>query len=156
VKGIGHSKAISILAALELGRRKKDSEPLKRVKIKSSRDVFDLLNEYFEDLEHEEFYVVYLNRNNEVIEIKQLSKGGQAGTIVDPKLVYKFGLDCSASSIVLAHNHPSGTKKPSDADIKITRKLVRFGEFLEMQVIEHLIFANNDYFSFVDNGILNA
>lgn len=154
VKGIGDSKAVTILAALELGRRKKNTELAKKIKIVSVSHIVELLKGYFEDLEHEEFYVVYLNRANEVLLTKQLSKGGQSGTVVDPKLIFKYGVDCSASSIILAHNHPSGSLKPSSQDIQITKRIVALGEMLDMEVLDHVIFANNAYFSFSEERIL--
>jgi DNA repair protein RadC len=154
VKGIGHSKAISVLAALELGRRRKDLRAEKRPKITSSLKAYQELKSYFSDLMHEEFFVLYLNRANKVLQVKQLSIGGTSGTYVDPKIIFKNGMDLGASGIILAHNHPSGTLKPSEADRKLTKKIQQFGELIEMPVLDHLIIADNGYFSFSDQELL--
>lgn len=154
IKGIGKSKAVSILAALELGRRRKEIQIVKRPKIDSSEKAFKELRSYFTDLSHEEFFVMYLNRANELIQVKQLSIGGVSGTYVDPKMVFKFGIDAGASGIILAHNHPSGNLKPSESDEKITRKILQFGDLIEMPVLDHLIVTDNGYFSFSDQELL--
>jgi DNA repair protein RadC len=154
IKGIGTSKAVSILAAIELGRRRKETTPQKRQRITSSASAFEILKSYFSDLQHEEFYVVYLNRANEVIAIKQLSIGGVAGTFVDAKIIFKWGLDMQASGIILSHNHPSGNLKPSGSDEKLTTNIKQFGAFIEMPVLDHLIITDNGYFSFADAMLL--
>lgn len=154
IKGIGHSKAISILAALELGRRKKGATTKKRTKIDSSKKAYQELKGYFSDLTHEEFFVLYLNRGNEVLQVKQLSVGGTTGTHVDPKIIFKNGMDLVASGIILAHNHPSGQLKPSAEDKIITRRIKQFGELIEMPVLDHLIITDNGYFSFSDQELL--
>ena len=154
VKGIGQSKAVTILAALELGRRRKENERSKVVRITSGHAAYDLFKPYFEDLEHEEFYCMYLNRHNVLLQIKQLSIGGLAGTYVDAQQVFKFGLDLSASGIILAHNHPSGNLQPSDSDKLLTKKIKQFADFIEMPVMDHLIITDNGYFSFANEGIL--
>ena len=151
IKGIGESKAISIMAALELGRRRKEGSGEKRIRVSSSHQLYDLLKPYFEDLLHEEFYVVYLNRANLVIAVRQVSIGGTAATIVDPKVIFKIGIDLQASAIVLAHNHPSGTLKPSEDDDRMTKKIVQSANLLEMPVLDHLIITDNGYFSFADS-----
>lgn len=154
VKGIGQSKAVAVLAALELGRRRKDQRAEKRTKITSSFKAYQELKGYFSDLVHEEFFVLYLNRANKVLQVKQLSVGGTSGTFVDPKIIFKNGMDLAASGIILAHNHPSGTLKPSDADQKLTKKIKQFGELIEMPVLDHLIITDNGYFSFSDQELL--
>jgi DNA repair protein RadC len=154
VKGIGPSKAISILAALELGRRRRESEAPKRKRITSSQEAFELLQPYFLDLQHEEFYTIYLNRANEVLATDRLSVGGTSGTFVDAKILFKKGMDCAASGIILAHNHPSGQKRPSGNDEALTKKLVQFGQLIEMPVLDHLILTDNGYFSFADQQLL--
>lgn len=154
VKGIGHSKAISVLAALELGRRRKDLRAEKKPKITGSYKAYQELKGYFSDLMHEEFFVLYLNRANKVLQVKQLSIGGTSGTYVDPKIIFKNGMDLAASGIILAHNHPSGNLKPSEADIKLTKKIKQFGELIEMPVLDHLIITDNGYFSFSDQELL--
>ncbi|WP_207427875.1 DNA repair protein RadC [Pedobacter sp. SYSU D00535] len=153
-KGIGEAKAITIMAALELGRRRRESEKPQLSKITGSRDIYQLLNRYFSDLNHEEFWILLLNRANGVLSRHLISKGGQSGTIADPKIIFKSALENNAASIILAHNHPSGNLKPSQADISLTRKLREAGSFLDIAVLDHLIFTNSSYFSFADEGLL--
>ncbi|HNP18078.1 MAG TPA: DNA repair protein RadC [Fulvivirga sp.] len=153
-KGIGEAKAISIVAALELGRRRKDTESIKKPKITSSSDVYNLVKSDLLDLSHEEFWVLLLTRNNQVIKKQLISSGGVSGTVADPKLIFKSALEELASSIILIHNHPSGNLKPSDQDVKLTKKMVEAGRTLEIPVIDHVIFTNESYFSFADEGIL--
>ena len=152
-KGIGEAKAISIIAALELGRRRKDAEPEKRIKITDSRSAFDTIYPHLGDLNHEEFWVIFLNRANAVIGKQNISKGGVSGTVVDPKVVFKMAVQFPASGIILAHNHPSGNLKPSQADHQLTRKLKEAGKALDIPVLDHLIIGERDYFSFVDEGV---
>lgn len=154
IKGIGKSKGVAILAALELGRRRKEIQIEKRPKIDSSERAFRELKPYFTDLSHEEFFVMYLNRANELMQVKQLSVGGVSGTFVDAKIIFKYGIDMGASAIILAHNHPSGNLKPSESDQKITRRIQQFGDLIEMPVLDHLIVADNGYFSFSDKELL--
>lgn len=152
-KGIGEAKAISIIAALELGRRRKETEPEKRVKIIDSQSAFDTIYPNLGDLNHEEFWVIFLNRANQVIGKQNVSKGGVSGTVVDPKVIFKLAVQFPASAIILAHNHPSGNLKPSQADHQITRKLKEAGKSLDIPVLDHLIIGERDYFSFVDEGV---
>jgi DNA repair protein RadC len=153
-KGIGEAKAISIIAAMELGRRRRSEVAVELLKITSSKVIFELMQPIIGELPHEEFWIVLLNNSNKVISKSQLSKGGITGTIVDVRLVFKIAIEMGATSLILCHNHPSGTLKPSDADIKITDKLKKAGESLEINVLDHLIVTENSYFSFVDEGIL--
>lgn len=153
-KGIGEAKAISIIAALELGRRRKETEQIVLDKITSSKDIFYLLSPYFSDLLHEEFWMILLNRGNKVLQKILVSKGGQSGTVVDPKIIFKAGLEGNAASVVLAHNHPSGNLTPSQADITLTKDLVAAGKLLDIQVLDHLIFTDSAYLSFADEGLL--
>lgn len=153
-KGIGEAKAISIAAALELGRRRTLQEPRKRPAVKSSQDAFALLVPLLADLDHEEFWVLFLNKQNKVLCEFQMSKGGVDGTVVDPKILFRKALDQKAVSMVLAHNHPSGSLHPSGADIALTRKLVEGGSVLGIQILDHLILADNAYYSFADEGKL--
>ena len=153
-KGIGEAKAISIIAALELGRRRKEVELINLDKISSSKDIFNLLSPYFVDLLHEEFWIILLSRANKVLQKVLISKGGQAGTIADPKIIFKAALEGNAANIILAHNHPSGNLKPSQADIQLTKKLQEAGKLLDLQVFDHLIFTERGYFSFADEGLL--
>ena len=153
-KGMGEVKAITIVAALELGRRRREAEGLKKNKITSSKDAADILQPHMADLVHEEFVVLMLNRANEVIGRYELSKGGISGTVVDPKLIFKSALEYLASGIILCHNHPSGNTKPSPEDLKLTKKLKDAGTFMEINVFDHIIIAGNSYFSFADEGLL--
>jgi DNA repair protein RadC len=154
VKGIGSSKAVAVMAALELGRRRKEMHSEKRIKITSATVAYNLLRGYYQDLMHEECYVIYVNNANDVLQIKQLSIGGQSATLIDAKIVFKLGIDLSATGIILSHNHPSGQLKPSEADLKLTKKIVRFGEMIEMNVLDHLIITDNGYFSFANENLL--
>lgn len=153
-KGIGEAKAISIIAALELGRRRKESEIVNTDKITSSKEAFHLLHPFFADLLHEEFWVIMLNKANKIIHKSLISKGGQSGTVADPKIIYKAALEHNAANIILAHNHPSGNLRPSDADLSLTKKLIDAGKLLDISVLDHLIFAGNSYLSFADEGYL--
>lgn len=152
--GIGEAKAVSIYAALELARRKLIATPGNRVKIKSSKDAFNYLKGYFMDLPHEEFYVLLLNRANEILEHQLLSQGGMTGTVVDGRLLFKKGMEKNATGMILAHNHPSGNIAPSDSDKQLTKSLVEFGRFIDIQILDHLVIADNNYYSFVDEGIM--
>lgn len=153
-KGIGEAKAVSIAAALEVGRRRRGDDAEKIYRISSSKDAFELLYPLMGELEHEEFWIVYLNNSNKIIHKSQLSKGGITGTLVDVRLVLKQALELGAVGILLAHNHPSGTIKPSAADKQITRKLQKAGEAIDIKVLDHLILAQHNYLSFADKGIL--
>ncbi len=153
-KGIGEAKAITIVSALELGRRRKDHEPVKAFKIKSSQDAFDYMRPELLDQPHEEFWLLLLKRNNEVIKKIQISKGGVSGTVVDPKIIFKHALDELASSVLLIHNHPSGNPRPSQTDMNLTRKIKGAGELLDIPVLDHIIFCNETYYSFADKSLL--
>lgn len=153
-KGIGEAKAISIAAALEIGRRRRGENAKEVEKIKSSQDVFELLQPLIGDLSHEEFWIVYLNNSNKVLHKEQLSKGGITGTLVDVRLVLRQALENGAVGLVLAHNHPSGTLKPSTADKEITQKLKTASKALDIIVLDHLIITQKAYFSFADENIL--
>ena len=153
-KGIGEAKAISIIAALELGRRRQLTDVKDRPKITSSNDAYNCLYSIMEDLNHEVFKILILNRNNQVTRIEDISVGGVAGTVVDPKIIFKKALDANASSIILSHNHPSGNLKPSQADISITKRIVSAGNTLEIRVLDHLIISDKGYFSFLDEGMM--
>lgn len=155
VKGIGPAKAITITAALELGRRKKETEKTKRTFLRNSRDVFEHLKPNLSDLNHEEFWIICLNRQMEVLKTVQISSGGVAGTVVDPKVVFKVALENFSSLIALAHNHPSGNPKPSQEDIKLTQKLKEAGRLLEIELLDHIIHCGeNKYYSFADEAAL--
>jgi DNA repair protein RadC len=153
-KGIGEAKAITITAALELGRRRRIEEGLQLDKITSSRSVFDMMQPILGELPHEEFWILYLNNSNKVIHKNQLSKGGITGTLVDVRLVLKNALEVGATALVLCHNHPSGTLKPSQADKDITQKLKTAAQSLDIKVLDHLIVTEKAYFSFADEEII--
>ncbi|MDO8317107.1 MAG: DNA repair protein RadC [Flavobacterium sp.] len=152
-KGIGEAKAISIIAALELGRRRRGEDALELKKITSSKIIFEIMQPIIGELPHEEFWIIYMNNSNKVISKSQLSKGGITGTLVDVRIVFKTALEMGATALILCHNHPSGTLIPSDADKQITRKLKLAGDSLEIKVLDHLIVTETSYFSFADEGI---
>jgi DNA repair protein RadC len=152
-KGIGEAKAISIIAALELGRRRRSEDAVELKKITSSKIIFEIMQPIIGELPHEEFWIIYMNNSNKVIAKSQLSKGGITGTLVDVRIVFKSALEMGATALILCHNHPSGTLIPSDADKQITRKLKLAGDSLEIKVLDHLIITENSYFSFADEGI---
>lgn len=153
-KGIGEAKAISIMAALELGSRR-GAEPLKVLnKITSSKDVFSIMHPFIGDLDHEQFWVLMLNNSNKVIYKLPLSKGGITATMVDTRLVFKNALAQGATALILAHNHPSGALKPSLADEKLTQKIKNAGELLDIKVLDHIIVTEKTYFSFADESLL--
>ena len=153
-KGIGEAKAISIAAALELGRRRRTEEAVELSKITSSKAVFEIMQPIIGELPHEEFWVLYLNNSNKVIYKSQISKGGLTGTLVDTRIVFKMALEHNATSIILSHNHPSGKLQASDADIQITKKLKEAGKSLDIQILDHVIVTEHNYFSFADEGLL--
>jgi DNA repair protein RadC len=153
-KGIGEAKAVTISAAMELGRRRRAEDALVKKKITSSASVFELMQPLIGELEHEEFWIIYLNNSNKVLQTSQLSKGGITGTVVDVRLAFKNALQLGAVALILCHNHPSGTLKPSQADKTITQKIKTAGESLDIKVLDHLIVTETAYFSFADDGIL--
>lgn len=153
-KGIGEAKAVTIVAALEMGRRRRGEEAQKVSKIGSSKDVFELLQPSMGELPHEEFWIVYLNNSNKVMHTAQLSKGGITGTLVDVRLVMKQALELGAVGLVLAHNHPSGGLTPSTADKQITQKLQNAAQALDIKVLDHLIITQREYFSFADENLM--
>ncbi len=152
--GVGEAKAVSIVAAMELGRRRLLHQSLEMPVVKGSHDVFNLYRPVIADLPHEEFWITLLNRANKVRHRFNISKGGITGTVIDVRLILKKALENNASSIVLCHNHPSGNIQPSDADIQITKKLKEAGKIMEIPVLDHLIVTENGYFSFADEGLL--
>ncbi|MDG4716926.1 RadC family protein [Winogradskyella marincola] len=153
-KGIGEAKAITIVAAMELGRRRRLEDAVRLDKITSSRSVFDLMQPIIGELPHEEFWILYLNNSNKVIQKNQLSKGGITGTLVDVRLVLKSALEVGATALILCHNHPSGTLFPSQADKDVTLKLKTAAQSLDIKVLDHLIITEKTYFSFADEDIL--
>ncbi|MDO9137199.1 MAG: DNA repair protein RadC [Lutibacter sp.] len=153
-KGIGEAKAISIITALELGRRRRLEEAMELPLITDSKAIFDMMQPLIGELNHEEFWIVYLNNSNKVLHKEQLSKGGLTGTLVDVRLVFKKGIELFSTAIILCHNHPSGKLQPSQADKSITSKLKLAGETLDIKVLDHIIITENAYFSFADENLL--
>lgn len=153
-KGIGEAKAIAVIAALELGRRRNQSGALKMQQITSSRDVANFLQPVMGDLSHEEFWVLHLNRHNKIIHYERISQGGLTGTVIDVRVILKKALEKLATSIIIAHNHPSGNLQASDSDRKITRQLREAAKLMEIPLLDHLIITQTGYYSFADEGIL--
>lgn len=154
IKGIGIAKAITLLAALELGSRRGRSYNPEKVAIKSSLTAYDLLHPILGELEHEEFWVVILNRAHKVLGTKKISQGGLTGTVIDTRMILKHALDKRATSIIVSHNHPSGNRNPSEADVSITKKLNKAAALMDITLLDHLIIADHTYFSFADEGLL--
>ena len=153
-KGIGEAKAVTIAAAMELGRRRREEAVRELDKITSSKAVFQIMQPIIGELPHEEFWVLYLNNSNKVIYKSQLSKGGLTGTVVDVRLVYKTALEHNAVAIILSHNHPSGALQASVPDKQITKQLQAAGQALDIKVLDHVIVTEHSYLSFADDGIL--
>ncbi|MEQ9286038.1 MAG: DNA repair protein RadC [Cyclobacteriaceae bacterium] len=152
--GIGEAKAINIISALEIGRRRKDTLSEELPKIQHSSHIYDLMKPELLDLDHEEFWVVFLNRANRVVKKEALSSGGISGTVVDSRLIYKRAFEELASAIIIIHNHPSGNLKPSQSDVELTKKMSAAGKILDIPVLDHIIFTNHGYFSFADESLL--
>jgi DNA repair protein RadC len=153
-KGIGAAKAISIITALELGKRRQLEVALEKPKITSSKDVANLMQPIIGDLEHEEFWVLFLNNSNKVVAKSQISKGGLTATIVDIRLVFKRALELASVGIIVCHNHPSGKLQPSNADKQLTQKIKEAGSTLDIKLLDHLIITEKEYFSFADENLL--
>ena len=153
-KGIGGAKAISIITALELGRRRRLEEALERPKINSSKAVFDIMQPILGELNHEEFWVLYLNNSNKIMYKNQLSSGGITGTLVDVRMLFKKALELSSVAVILCHNHPSGSLKPSKSDIDLTKKIQQAGKSLDIKILDHLLITEKAYFSFADSKLI--
>lgn len=153
--GIGEAKAVSIVAALELGRRRREEEGVQAERIVSSKDAYELMSGVLSDLDHEEFWVILLSRSHRYKGKVCISRGGIAGTVVDQRLIFKPAIEKLASSIILCHNHPSGNLKPSTQDISLTKKVVKSGYVLDIHVQDHIIFTDDGFYSFADEGILS-
>jgi DNA repair protein RadC len=154
LNGIGLARAVTIAAALELGRRRKLAETPDIPQIKCSKDVADIFQPLLSDLAHEEFWILFLNRSNKVINRMKLSQGGVSGTVTDVRMVMKKAIECLASGIIVCHNHPSGNLSPSESDSKITQKIKEAGNLMDIQLLDHLIISDMSYYSFADNGLL--
>ncbi len=153
-RGIGEAKAISIVAAMEIGRRRRLEEASKNQKITGSRDAYEIMQPVIGDLNHEEFWIVYLNNSNKILQKEQLSKGGFTGTLVDTRIIFKRALELSATGLLLFHNHPSGKLAASNTDKNLTQKIVEAGKIMDIKILDHLIITAHSYFSFADEGIL--
>jgi DNA repair protein RadC len=153
-KGMGDAKAITVLAAMEIANRRAATKVEDRPRITSSTDAYNILCAQVADLAHEQFWILLLNRANQVIAKRMVSAGGVAGTVVDAKMVFQPAIEQLASGIILCHNHPSGNLQPSQADIDLTRKLKRGAENLDLVIFDHLILSANGYYSFADEGLL--
>jgi len=154
LKGIGDARAVTIVAALELGRRRKLAEVSENTQIRSSADVFNIFQPLMEDLPHEEFWILFLNRANKIINRMKISQGGVSGTVTDVRIILKKAIETLASGLVICHNHPSGNNSPSDSDIKITQKIKEAGALMDIQLLDHIIVCGNEYYSFADNGMI--
>ncbi|TAH02957.1 MAG: JAB domain-containing protein [Sphingobacteriales bacterium] len=154
IKGIGEAKAITIAAALELGRRRQASNFLEKPMLRQSRDVATYLQAQLKDYGHEVFGVIFLNRANKINQFEIISQGGITGTVADPRVILKKALEAEAVSMVLCHNHPSGSLKPSRADEELTHKIKEAARFLDIAVIDHIIVSNEGYYSFADEGLI--
>jgi len=154
IHGIGPARAVIIAAALELGRRRKLADAEDNTQIKSSKDVADIFQPILADLPHEEFWLLFLNRSNRIIGRMKLSQGGISGTVTDVRIILKKAIEMLASGIIVCHNHPSGNTSPSESDTKITQKIKDAGNLVDIQLLDHLIITEKDYYSFADNGLL--
>lgn len=153
-KGIGEAKALSIIAALELGRRRRSAEVVEKSVISGSKDVFNYFMSIVEDYHYEGFWILLLNRANKIIKHLRISEGGVSGTVADPKKIFRFSIENGASGIILCHNHPSGNIKPSEQDLKLTNKIRDAGQLLDINVLDHLIIGEEKYFSFADENLI--
>lgn len=154
IRGIGPAKAVTIVAALELGNRRLAAPAVTRPRITSSSEAFEVLRSVMEDAPYEVFWILLLNRANRLLSRVMISEGGFSGTVADPKKIFKVAIERRASSIILAHNHPSGNLKPSDADVKLTKRLKASGDMLDLPVLDHLILGEKGFFSFADEGMM--
>jgi DNA repair protein RadC len=153
-QGIGQAKAISIIAALELGKRRRSAETLQRKSIRSSKEAFECIYAKASDLGYEKFWIILLDQAQQIIRINEISEGGITGTVADPKKIFRMALESGASNIILCHNHPSGQLRPSQADIQLTEKIYSSGILLDINVLDHIIVGYDSYYSFADNGLM--
>lgn len=153
-KGIGEAKAISVAATLEIGRRKASQETPEKTSISSARDSYNVFSQHLSDLRTEEFWAIFLNQKNQIVYKTQISKGGISGTLVDVRVLFRIALEHFATSIIVAHNHPSGSLKPSLEDIQITKSIKNAGEILNVTLLDHLIIGDNSFLSFAEEGLL--
>ena len=152
IKGIGEAKAISIAAAMELGRRRVTENAMQKTQIASSVDAYDLIHSRMRDLNHEEFWIILLDRRSKVIAVEEIHVGGMSAMVVDPKIIFQKALERKASSVILSHNHPSGSPSPSNEDIRLTEKVKLAGNYMDIKVLDHIIVGEGAYYSFADEG----
>jgi DNA repair protein RadC len=155
IRGIGLARAITLQAALELGTRRNSSYGQEKILISNSESAYELLYPIIGELDHEEFWIIILNRAHRVLNTEKISQGGLTGTVIDTRMILKHALDKRATSIIISHNHPSGNKTPSEADIQITKKIRSAAEIMDIMVLDHVIVAGKTYFSFADEGIMS-
>ncbi|MFT3919577.1 RadC family protein [Cloacibacterium sp.] len=153
-KGIGEAKAISVAATLEIGRRKASQETPEKTSISSAKDSYNIFSQHLSDLRTEEFWAIFLNQKNQIVYKTQISKGGISGTLVDVRVLFRIAIEHFATSLIVAHNHPSGSLKPSLEDIQITKSIKNAGEILNVTLLDHLIIGDNSFFSFAEEGLL--
>lgn len=153
-RGVGLVKAINIIAAFELGRRRQELEPTERLAIKTPTQAYELFKPLLSDLRHEEFYIAMLDRANQLIKTEHISKGGMSATVVDVRLICKFLIENNASCVILAHNHPSGNLNPSNEDIQLTKKLKEATKLFDISILDHIIVGDNSYTSLADKGLI--
>lgn len=153
-QGIGDAKAITIVAALELGKRRRSAEIIQRKSIRSSKEAFESVYALASDLSYEKFWIILLDQAQQILRIVEISEGGITGTVADPKKIFRLALETGATNLILCHNHPSGQLKPSQADTHLTQKIFSAGKLLDINVLDHIIVGRDDYFSFADNGIM--
>lgn len=154
-QGIGPAKAVTLTAAIELGRRRQEAAPMQRRQIQSSKDIHEIFSPRIGDLPHEEFWAMCLNRSNKIINSRRIGMGGISSTVADIRLIMRFAIESNASSLIICHNHPSGNIKPSDQDIKITKSICQAVKYFDIQLLDHLIVTEAGYYSFSDEGILS-
>jgi len=154
-RGIGPARAITIMAAMELSSRRAGAQLPERVSIKNSQTAFEILNPILGELDHEEFWIIILNRAHRVLKTQKISQGGLTGTVIDTRMILKYALEKKATSLIIAHNHPSGNKQPSEADINITRKIKEAASIMDITLLDHIIIAGTEYLSFADEGLLS-
>lgn len=154
IKGIGKARAAQVTAALELGRRRQTTLPLQKIQVSKSSDIVHYLKTRLQDLHHEVFGVLYLNRANRINHFELVSEGGITGTVADPRIILKKALAQNAVSIIVCHNHPSGNLQPSRADEQLTLRLKEAAQLLDITMLDHVIVSENGYYSFADEGML--
>lgn len=154
-KGIGEAKAITIMAALELGKRRRGAEANLPAEVKGSQSAYERFLPYINDMGQEQFIVMYLNQGNRMLKLECVSNGGVTNVIADPKVIFKIAINCNATAIILCHNHPSGNPRPSEEDRSLTKKFIAAGKLLDITVIDHIIIGHERYYSFLDHGAMN-